>query len=243
MDLEQALTPNKDSKQLHLLQSESGRLQVFKNDLYTWFSIDDVLQSAIENTPPYRPILPHCMVMLLPLLHDKTPTSILELGGGAQAMQRFLRHSFDNITFTSVELNPDIVNIARQYFPSELPLNIITDEAEHFLDKCIISHKHYDWLMVDLFIGDQSPVHTISVSLMNKFKQVIENDGWLIINCLSKESKILKHITSIIVEVFESMPVVLPVPQLQNHIFLLKKGSVHHFPSEVSDFDLAEQFI
>ncbi len=238
MNLAQTLTPNKDCCQLYFLRSNNTKIEIVSNDKHIWLLLDDVVQTAIERCPPYRPILPHCLIMLLPLLHHKEPDTVLELGGGGQSFQRYLKQTHPTISFTSIELNPDVNRAVKANFPASDNLNVIQGDAFDYLQHYISQGRTFDWLIVDLFIGAHSPIEAAEARHFNHMFRCIKHQGWLLLNCLKPDLKWLRKICQQLENIFNAQPYLFAVPQMQNHVILIPKGGKECLPNEIAQHSL-----
>ena len=238
MNLAQTLTPNKDSRQLYFLRSNGLQIEILRDDKHIWLLVNEVVQSAIELKPPYRPILPHCLVMLLPLIHLREPRSILELGGGGLSFQRYLAHAHPGIAFTSVECNQDIIAAVQSNFPQSESLKVAHSDAFEYLRRCVKQQETFDWLIVDLFQGAQSPLENETEAYLPQLFDAVESEGWLILNCLNPDKAWLQSLCRMIEELVGAPPYLFAVPQMQNHIVFVHNGPGAQFPEQVVQFNL-----
>ena len=242
MKLAQTLSPDNSEQILFLRKEKNIEVVVHENKDFIWLTMDNIVQSAIERKTPYRPILPHCFVMLLPLLHDKEPQTVLELGAGALAFQRYLSLTHPNIKMTSVEKSEIIINATDQCFPSFKPKNIINEDAYSFVNTEVKSQHTYDWVMVDLFYGAESPFLQDTQRFVEKLQNLINIEGWLVINMLTKDDYELKKVTDILKNSFYGRTYLFAVPDMQNHIFLCKHdaSNAFSFPPDIEQHNLAQ---
>ncbi|NVK24654.1 MAG: hypothetical protein HWE10_06985 [Gammaproteobacteria bacterium] len=243
MKLAQSLSPDNSDRVLFFNKSENGVVAVYANQSAVWLMVNGVLQTAIELNTPYRPLLPHCFVMMLPLLHDKEPARVLELGAGAAALQRYLTFSHPSVAIKSIEHNEIIIEATKTCFPEFAALNIVRDDAYHYVDEMINTSKLFDWVMVDLFYGADSPLLKNTESFVKKLHKLVNDQGWLIINLLTNEKNQLKSITETVAETFAQKTFLFAVPDMQNHILMCKKSgsSIFTFPDEIEVHNLALQ--
>lgn len=239
MKLAQTLSPENSKQILYMSKHDGNSIVVYENDELIWLTYDNVLQSAIYKAAPYRSVLPHTYVMLLPLLHDVEPTSILELGAGALSTQRYLNAAYPNIKMQSVEFNKQIIDICRDYFPAYDQLNVIHADAFKYVDELLQHKESYDWLMVDLFYGVESPIHQNPKAFLSKLSNLLNKEGWLIVNVLTKESEVLAELSNSLAEVTAGKVYLFAVPEMQNHIFLVKLSQDFQFPEEIEQHNLA----
>ena len=223
MNLAQTLTPDGNTQQLYLHNTDTGRMEILQNDSHVWLLLDGVVQSAIERTPPYRPILPHSLVMLLPLIHDKVPKRVLELGGGGLSCQRYLRHTQPSIEFTSVEANNTVIQAVTQYFPASEQLNVVHGDGFDAIAKQAASGQTVDWIMLDLSHDAELPLDDEHPALLNHIVQALAWDGWLIVNCMVQTEEARLALCATLTRVFSVRPHLFAVPDMLNHIILVQK--------------------
>lgn len=239
MKLAQTLSPENSKQILYMSKQEDESIIVYENDEMIWLTCDDVLQSAIYKAAPYRSVLPHNYVMLLPLLHDQEPSTILELGAGALSTQRYLTTVYPAIDMLSVEYNEKIISLSKDYFPVFDQLNVKHADAFQYIDELIKQNNQYDWVMVDLFYGVESPIHDTPKPFIKKLTQLICQNGWLIINVLTKDKQKLEELSQIFFELVAVKVYLYAVPEMQNHIYLIKFDPDFAFPAEVEQHNLA----
>lgn len=239
MKLAQTLSPENSKQILYLNKQDNDSIVVYENDEMIWLTFNDVLQSAIYKEAPYRSALPHSYVMLLPLLHDKEPAKVLELGAGALSMQRYLKAAYPSIEMISVEYNEKIIELSKDYFPVFDQLEVKHADAFKYIDQLIEENNEYDWVMVDLFYGVDSPMHEAPKTFIKKLTNLVCQNGWLIVNILTKDKLKLEELTRIFSESVAGKTYLYSVPEMQNHIFLIKFNPDFAFPLEVEQHNLA----
>ncbi len=101
---------------------------------------------------------------------------ILGLGGGsfANAFQNNLKLQVD-----AVELDERIAGVATDYFNLSPSVNVIVDDARHYLET---THTKYDLIFFDVFKGDIFPPHVLSVECFKKAASLLNPNGLIIIN-------------------------------------------------------------
>ena len=76
----------------------------------------DWIQGAMRLSRPDRLVLPYTQEMLAFLLFRPAPARILMIGLGAGSLVRFFRHAMPHAHVTVVEINPEVVAVAHQFF-------------------------------------------------------------------------------------------------------------------------------
>ena len=235
MNLAQTQYPDKEAKLIYMSDCSSDQITIYKNEKYTWLLVSDVVQSAIENKLPHRPIISCYFVMLLPLLHHKIPDTILELGGGGLSIQRYLSYAYPSIKMTSVEENVDILTAVNSFFPPINKPSITQQNAVEFINSAEKSKKKFDWVLTDLFHGDQSPDFVKSKGFYRQLFELIKPNGWLIINFLTNSSEEIETLGEYITSTFNKKCYVFPVPEMMNKILMVNKINDFSFPAEIED--------
>jgi len=135
-------------------------LSVSENQFYRWLCFDDVVQSVMLKSKPWRLTLPHQTALMLPLLFIQ-PEKIIELGLGGGNLARFLKHHLPQLQLYTVEYLQPVIDCFSQYFNPEMKTFNIQNSAA--LD-WIYHHKSLkaDWVICDIYHSQQ----TISDSIM-----------------------------------------------------------------------------
>ncbi len=219
------------------------RIEALQNQHHIWLEINGVVQSACEKQPPFRPVMAHTLVMFLPQIHDAVPTSILELGGGALTAQRYFSKTQPHIKFITVEYSQKVIDAVAQVFPESWALNVVCDNAFNYLKTAKSNKLTFDWLMVDLFNGAESPPEVFSREFFESATTLINVSGWLIFNCLENDHSVLSILLGNIKMAFGKAPKVFAVPGMKNHIIMVKKSEAFNFPDDIENHNIAGNFI
>jgi spermidine synthase len=78
-----------------------------------------------------------------------------------------------------VDIDPEVVRIARDYFGFKLSGDIIVSDARYYL---IHADKQYDYVILDVFNGDTTPGHVLSREALQLIKQRMTPKGVLAVN-------------------------------------------------------------
>ena len=240
MNLAQTIYPDEEAKLVYMSDCSSQRITIYKNEKHTWLLVSDVVQSAIENTLPYRPIVPYSFVMLLPLLHHKTPDTILELGGGGLSIQRYLSYAYPSIKMTSIDDNGDILKAVDEFFPPISNPTVIQKDAFRYINSALESGGKFDWILSDLFDGEQSPVLAKRQILYKQLFEMINPNGWLIINCLTDSDEEIEQLGKSLKLIFNNKYYVFAVPNVMNKIVMINKIKDFDFPLEIETYNSAK---
>lgn len=238
MKLAQTLTPDNQNKTIYMVKSSFGNIEIRQSESQTWLLVNNVVQTAIENASPYRSLLPHNYVMLLPLNYDSEPDSILELGGGGLFINRYLSHSRPGIEVTSVDCCAEVIESVKTHFPASDNLTIVESDAIDYVDNLILKRRTFDWIIVDIFIGESNKLATTQQAIFAKINQCLNQSGWLVINILDTTEQTVSKLNQVIINVFGQTAFRFAVPQMQNQIMMLCKGSDFEFPAAIAQHNL-----
>lgn len=133
---------------------------------------------------------------------DITPAlstnSILMLGVGGGTCISLLHEMYSKASIVGVERDPDIIDIAKQYFqlPSDTYFQIECSDAYMWVKQGVRLKKIYDLIVVDIFTGRHIPSFISNRDFLIHLKKLLSSHGILIINYLrekeyNKRSEIL----------------------------------------------------
>ncbi len=118
---------------------------------------------------------PYYVTSLCSKLPEKSNALMLGLGGGQiPNMLNFMKLNVD-----VVELDQRIVDVAQDYFYLRKDINVMVDDARHYLET---TTKKYDVIIIDVFHGDIAPPHMLSLEAFKKAKSLLNKNGFVIVN-------------------------------------------------------------
>lgn len=154
---------------LYSKMTDSGCLEVREEAGLRWMHYNNgSVESVMSLQDPSNPVLAYAQAMMSFLLFQQQPKNILNLGLGGGSVIRFCDKYLPRSAITTVEINPHVADVCRQYFATDTQAShIVLDDGEHYLsvlaDKCKnpASDKNtksssnvdigYDTILVDLF--------------------------------------------------------------------------------------------
>ena len=109
-------------------------------------------------------------------LPEESDALILGVGGGAFAnlLQNNMGFNVD-----AVELDRHIPEVARHYFGLSDKVNIIVDDARHYLEE---TSKKYDVIVFDAYRGEFPPPQVFSLESLTRAKSLLKKDGLIVVN-------------------------------------------------------------
>jgi spermidine synthase len=172
------------SIELYRSNSNFGMLQVVDQvDTGFRYLLNDYL---VQNT--YDPARGQSVSLFTYMLHDLayayTPEirSALCIGLGIGIVPTLMARQ--GIEVDVVEINPPVVNIARDFFDCPVDqFQVTVGDGRHFL---LRSTNRYDTIILDAFLGDSSPVHLMTREAFESMRRLLRPDGSVVINCFAE---------------------------------------------------------
>ncbi len=106
-----------------------------------------------------------------------------------------------------VDIDPDVVAIAKDYFGFAVSGDIIIADARYYLNT---SSKQYDYIILDVFNGDTTPGHILSLEALELVKARLTEKGILAINLigsLKRENFMTASIIRTLEKVFRNVDI------------------------------------
>jgi len=139
------------------------------------------------------------------------PLDVLHVGGGGFSLPRYLSAVRPGSTHTVLELDDELVDIAR----SELGLSdadeleIRTGDARLHLED--LATDGYDLIVGDAYSGDSVPWHLTTLEVMAEFDRLLRDDGLYMMNVIdSGDSRFARAQLATLREEFDQVAMVEP---------------------------------
>lgn len=112
-------------------------------------------------------------------VNEKENLDVLVLGNGSGTyVTQCMRH-FDNLTFTGVEIDGKITELAHEYFHLDPSVPVYTYDGRAFLN---VDDKKYDIILVDAYQDITIPFQMASTEFFELTKSHLNKDGVMIVN-------------------------------------------------------------
>jgi spermidine synthase len=120
----------------------------------------------------------------LELLEGLRPDSVLVLGGGAFTLPTALLHEFPELRLDVVELDGELVAIAKEYFDFQPTsrTDVHVGDARKFIGQ---THRKYDAVIVDVFSHATVPSSFQTSEAVQCLRNCLTKDGVAAINLIS----------------------------------------------------------
>ena len=197
------------------------------------------IQGALRIARPWNLELEYTREMIASLLlRDDThwPRKVLLIGLGAASLTKFLYRNFPLAHLTVVEIAPEVVAAARQFFklpedPKRVNI-VIGDGVEYMLN----SDKKFDLILVDGYDENASSGALDTLPFYQACRARLSKSGILSVNLLTSNRRFNGSITRI-AEAFDDRVLAFPSCESGNAIALAADGE--HV--EISFYDLREK--
>jgi spermidine synthase len=172
---------------------------------------------------------------------------MLQLGLGAGTLARSVQAH--GITVDAVELDPQVVSFAEQYFDYSPNGTVYVEDARAFINR---SDQKYDLIVHDTFTGGATPDHLLSLEVLQRLRGMLEPDGIVALNFIGFDSGPNAEATWAIARtVREVFPVVrlfreaaerTDPPSLSNMLFFASDAPLD-FDISIEEVTLGRQFL
>lgn len=208
--------PSAWSKQVHVEQKGSVR--------YLYVGRKDVIQTRMDMQHPARLLSPYLQCMLVALGFYAKPrqelgrVAMIGLGGGAWT--RFFHARRPGLVFHSVDIDPVVVAVARQFFGvrDTASYRSYAMDGRRFLRE---AKRPYDLIVLDAFDASANvPKQLVSVEFFRLIRQRLSPRGVLAINFLVHSRPVYSALVRTVRAVFPAVAR-FPLRSLSTHNALL----------------------
>lgn len=139
-----------------LYRSKDGRVTVDDTEGIVSMRVDGRLQSSIRGVDGLDAVQPYLDYLHLPFAVVPEAARVLVIGLGGGVLPKRILHDYPAVRVDAVELDPQVVEIARRYFglPEEDRLDVIVSDGRRYLEE---TDRRYDVIVVDAYDGASMP--------------------------------------------------------------------------------------
>jgi spermidine synthase len=174
---------NDDSRNLiESKESPYNNIYVYQEGTYRAMSFGvnrKIYTESIYNTANDRELpVPYTQLMTMSLIYARNINAILEIGSGGGRTSWYLHRSLPNVQVASVELDPEVAELARKYFGirDEPNFRVVNKDGRIFLAQ---STTKYDVILVDAYRGPFVPFHLLTREFYQLVKEHLAEGGVL----------------------------------------------------------------
>lgn len=175
-----------DGTKVDLIHNEEnyyGNLKVvdysYANARYREMIIDGLVQGGIDLSN-YQSIYDYnYYLQIISYILAPEGKRCLVIGLGLGIIPNWFEQQ--GITCDVVDINPAIVDVARKYFGYRGTGDIYIQDARYFLNE---TRRHYDYIVLDVFSGDITPAHLLSIEALKLMRDRLTSKGVLAVNLI-----------------------------------------------------------
>lgn len=188
-----------------------------KKERYIYNSKRDYVQGGISLDKPDGLLFEYTRMSFISLafLND-VPEDVLFVGLGAGSMPRYFIRYYPEVKTDVVEIDPDIVEVAKEYFHfQETPnMKVHVQDGRIFIKR---TREQYDLIFLDAYQTDYIPFHLTTIEFLREVKKKLKEGGVLVSNITSSFEN--KYFYSMIKTYREAFP----------HIYIFRGISPKNF--------------
>jgi spermidine synthase len=160
-------------------------------------------QSCMNVREPDRIVMNYPQLMLSALFVDPSPRSVLIVGLGGGTIPRTLERMLPQAQIDVVEIDPAVIDVARDYFAFRQSERVRVFEADGrvFVKRALRENRRYDLIMLDAFDHEYIPEHLLTQEFLREVRALLADDGVLAANTFSS-SRLYDHESTTYASVF-----------------------------------------
>ncbi len=145
----------------------------------------DHSESAVDLAAPLRPKLSYTELMFAGLLFCPEPKDILVIGLGGGSISRMLSHYYPEANVVSVELDPKVVEIAKEHFGFRETdrCKVVVKDGRVYIKRALRKKSpRFDLILLDAYRGGFIPFHLTTKEFCEECKSLLKPDGLVVSN-------------------------------------------------------------
>lgn len=198
-----------DSEILFEEETPYSSLAVTEKNNFRTLYIDGAVQSHMDLSDPSKLVLEYTKSFHLTSLINPQLEKVLFVGGGGFSGPKSFLSNYDDITTVDVvEIDPLVVDVAKEYFfvVDDPRMEIITEDARVFLTQ---TDKKYDAIILDAYAGYEIPFHLMTEQFYEILDERLNDNGVIVSNFLGtlqgQNSELLQANYKTLQEIFPSV--------------------------------------
>ena len=202
-------TPSAAMNVIHTEKSLYRNIVVYEEDDQRCMSFtrrnQTARQTCLSLDDPNQFVFSYTKMMMGALYLNPNPRNILIVGLGGGVLPTALAKMFPEAGIDIVEIDPAVVNVARQFFgfnPGQ-KVQVFEEDGRVFVKRAGKAERRYDLIMLDAFDHEYIPEHLLTREFLLEVKTLLAADGILVANTFSS-SRLYHHESTTYEAVFGS---------------------------------------
>ncbi len=152
-----------------------------------WFEKGGARQTVVKLGDPAHLDLPYAGSAFTGLALCAGPRRVLVVGLGGGTLPMFLRHYYPDATIDAVEINPDVVKVAREFFGfrDDARMRAHVADGRAFIEQ---TKQPYDIIFLDAFGADSVPPSLTTEEFLRAVRRAVRPDGVVVGNIWNRAS-------------------------------------------------------
>jgi spermidine synthase len=168
-------------------QTPYAQLSVVDDDGVRTMYLGSAPQSATYLDGREGYVFEYSSYLHIPLLLQEDVDRVLFIGGGGFSTPKRYLEEYPTVTVDVVELDPKVIDVAREYFglPTSDRLNVIEADGREFLEQ---TDREYDVIVLDAYRKDRVPFHMTTAEFFSLAASRLDDDGAMVANVIATDS-------------------------------------------------------
>jgi len=152
-----------------------------------WFEPGGVRQSVVDPDDPDHLELPYLKAMLVGMALVEEPQRVLVVGLGGGTLPRFIHKHFPKTTVDVVDIDPDVVEVAKRFFGfrEDATLRAHVADGRRFIEQARV---RYDVIFLDAFGSESIPYHLATEEFLDAVRRALGPKGIVVGNIWCRAS-------------------------------------------------------
>jgi len=188
-------------------------------------------QACINLKKPNQLVFEYAQSVLAGLTYNPSPKNILIIGLGGGVLPQTFEKILPDAVMTSVEIDPAVVSIAKEYFnyTENTRIKTSTQDGRVFVKRALRKKQRYDWIILDAFNGDYIPEHLLTIEFLQEVKNLLSDGGILSANTFSS-SELYDYESVTYQAVFNQLQIIKSPTKGNRVIFACNCSDFHKIP-------------
>jgi spermidine synthase len=143
-------------------------------------------QSVARPADPGYVELSYARAALIGLAVTRDPRRVLVVGLGGATIPRFIHKYYPDATIDAVDIDPDVVQVAKQFFGfrEDSRMHAHVADGRRFIEQ---AQAPYDLIFLDAYAASSVPAHLTTEEFLRAVRKALRPDGAIVGNLWSGE--------------------------------------------------------